>query len=231
MQRGVTVPQASDRELRGVEQLRPRPARRHAPGLAGAVGAGRTRLGRRRLGLAGARRELRKGTDQIRAEIHANASAGGLGVGCSFTSPPRVEHRDAVPARHPGRGDGRLGPPIGLEGPCRAYDRGADDRKQDPLQAFVSALHWYARAAVNRTPITGLERRLHYLQGDARLALRAVRESVLQHNREGRTALLTPTEPVARGGWHASTRRWPWGLAGEPAALDVRSRSTGSSAS
>ena len=38
------------------------------------------------------------------------------------------------------------------------------------------------------TPIAGLERHLHRLQGDARLALRAVREAVLESNREGRTA-------------------------------------------
>ena len=36
--------------------------------------------------------------------------------------------------------------------------------------------------------IAGLERHLHRLQGDARLALRAVREAVLERNREGRTA-------------------------------------------
>ena len=47
------------------------------------------------------------------------------------------------------------------------------------LPAFASALHRDARAPVNLTPIAGLERRLHHLQGDARLALRAVRESVL----------------------------------------------------
>ena len=56
------------------------------------------------------------------------------------------------------------------------------------LPAFASALHRDARAPVNLSPIAGLERRLHHLQGDSRLALRAVRESVLQHNREGRAA-------------------------------------------
>ena len=40
-----------------------------------------------------------------------------------------------------------------------------------------------------RSPlIAGLERHLHRLQGDARLALRAVREAVLERHREGRTA-------------------------------------------
>ncbi|MCY4508969.1 MAG: hypothetical protein OXG35_18735 [Acidobacteria bacterium] len=41
---------------------------------------------------------------------------------------------------------------------------------------------------MNLTPIAGLERHLHRLQGDARLALRAVREAVLERNRGGRTA-------------------------------------------
>jgi len=45
-----------------------------------------------------------------------------------------------------------------------------------------------ARALVNLTPIAGLERHLHRCQGDARLALRTVREAVLERNREGRTA-------------------------------------------
>ena len=40
------------------------------------------------------------------------------------------------------------------------------------------------RAPVNLTPVAGLERRLHHLLGDARLALRAVREAVMQLNRE-----------------------------------------------
>ena len=44
------------------------------------------------------------------------------------------------------------------------------------LPGFASALR-DARAAVN------LERHLHRLQGDARLALRAVREAVLESNR------------------------------------------------
>ena len=56
------------------------------------------------------------------------------------------------------------------------------------LLGFASALHRDARAPVNLTPIAGLERHLHRLQGDARLALRAVREAVLESNREGRTA-------------------------------------------
>lgn len=56
------------------------------------------------------------------------------------------------------------------------------------LPAFASALHRDARAPVNLTPIAGLERRLRHLQGDPRLALRAVREAVLRLNREERAA-------------------------------------------
>jgi len=56
------------------------------------------------------------------------------------------------------------------------------------LPGFASALHRDARAPVNLTPIAGLERHLHRRQGDARLALRAVREAVLERNRDGRTA-------------------------------------------
>ena len=41
---------------------------------------------------------------------------------------------------------------------------------------------------VNLTPIAGLERHLYPRHGDVRLALRAVREVVLERNREGRTA-------------------------------------------
>ncbi len=64
----------------------------------------------------------------------------------------------------------------------------AADRAAGWLPDFASALHRDARAPVNLTPIAGLERRLHRLQGDAGLALRAVRESVLASNRERQTA-------------------------------------------
>ena len=43
---------------------------------------------------------------------------------------------------------------------------------------------------VNLTPIAALERHLHRLQGDARLALRAVREAVLERNREGTDGMI-----------------------------------------
>ena len=63
----------------------------------------------------------------------------------------------------------------------------AADRAAGWLPDFASALHRDARAPVNLTPIAGLERHLHRLQGDARLALRAVREAVMERNR-GRRA-------------------------------------------
>lgn len=51
------------------------------------------------------------------------------------------------------------------------------------LPAFASAPHRDVRAPVNMAPVAGLERHLHHLQGDPRLALRAVRAAVLQLNR------------------------------------------------
>ena len=56
------------------------------------------------------------------------------------------------------------------------------------LPAFASALHRDARAPVNLTPVGQLERHLHHLLGDSRLALRAVREAVMQLNREEEAA-------------------------------------------
>ena len=64
----------------------------------------------------------------------------------------------------------------------------AADRVAGWLPGFASALHRDARAPVNLTPISGLERHLHHLQGDARLALRAVREAVMRCNSGGWTA-------------------------------------------
>ncbi len=73
----------------------------------------------------------------------------------------------------------------------------AADRAAGWLPGFASAPHRDARAPVNLTPIAGLERHLHRRQGDARLALRAVREAVVERNRErgrhdgGRSARTT----------------------------------------
>ena len=50
------------------------------------------------------------------------------------------------------------------------------------LPAYASAYHRDPRAPVNMAPVAGLERHLHRLQGDPRLALRAVRAAVLELN-------------------------------------------------
>ena len=52
------------------------------------------------------------------------------------------------------------------------------------LPAFASAHHRDRRAPVNMAPVAGLERHLHRLQGNPRLALRAVRAAVLELNRD-----------------------------------------------
>lgn len=62
------------------------------------------------------------------------------------------------------------------------------DRAARWLPAFASAPHRDARAPVNLAPVARLEQHLHHLFGDSRLALRAVREAVLQHNRHEETA-------------------------------------------
>ena len=60
-------------------------------------------------------------------------------------------------------------------------------------------VHRDARAPVNLTPIAGLERHLHRRQDDARLALRTVREAVLERNRE-RTDGMNSTTTGRTGG-------------------------------
>ena len=62
------------------------------------------------------------------------------------------------------------------------------DRAAQWLPAFASALHRDARAPVNLAPVARLEQHLHHLLGDSRLALRAVREAVMQHNRDEEAA-------------------------------------------
>ena len=62
------------------------------------------------------------------------------------------------------------------------------DRAARWLPAFASAPHRDARAPVNLAPVARLERHLHHLFGDPRLALRAVREAVMQRNREEEAA-------------------------------------------
>ena len=58
------------------------------------------------------------------------------------------------------------------------------DRAARWLPGFASAPHRDARAPVNLAPVARLERHLHHLLGDSRLALRAVREAVMEHNRD-----------------------------------------------
>ncbi len=68
----------------------------------------------------------------------------------------------------------------------------AAERAAGWLPSFALALHRDARGPVNLTPIAGLERHLHRLQGDARLALRAVREVVLERAQSRRTDGMIP---------------------------------------
>ena len=91
---------------------------------------------------------------------------------------------DPGPWASPWAGIARIEMPAGI-GLAAAVE--AANRAAGWLPDFASALHRDARAPVNLTPIAGLERHLHHLQGDSRLALRAVREAVLQRNREGRS--------------------------------------------
>ena len=91
---------------------------------------------------------------------------------------------DPGPWAGPWAGIARIEMPAGI-GLAAAVE--AADRAAGWLPDFASALHRDARAPVNLTPIAGLERHMHHLQGDPRLALRAVREAVLQRNREGRS--------------------------------------------
>ena len=62
------------------------------------------------------------------------------------------------------------------------------DRAARWLPGFASAPHRDPRAPVNLAPVARLEQHLHHLLGDSRLALRAVREAVMQHNRDEEAA-------------------------------------------
>ena len=92
---------------------------------------------------------------------------------------------DPGPWASPWSGVARIEVPAGVG---LADAAAAADEAAGWLPGFASPLHRDARAPVNLTPIAGLERHLHHLQGDLRLAVRAVREAVLEHNRGGRTA-------------------------------------------
>ena len=77
---------------------------------------------------------------------------------------------DPGPWAGPWAGIARLEMPSGIG---RAAAVVAAERAADWPTGFASALHRDARVPVNLTPNAGLERHLHRLQGDARLALRA----------------------------------------------------------
>jgi len=82
----------------------------------------------------------------------------------------------------PWAGIARLELPAGVG---RSVAANVADGLASSLPSFASPLHRDPRAPVNLTPIVGLERHLHRLQGDPRLALRAVRESVTALNEAG----------------------------------------------
>ena len=92
---------------------------------------------------------------------------------------------DAGPWASPWAGIARLEVPASSGG---AQAIKIVDRAARWLPAFASAPHRDARAPVNLAPVARLERHLHHLLGDPRLALRAVREAVMQQNREGEAA-------------------------------------------
>ena len=100
--------------------------------------------------------------------------------------------------------------PLGLD---RAAAVEADQAARVAYRAFASALHRDARAPVSLDADRGfLERHLHRRQGDARLALRAVREAVLERKprRTGRHDILTTTgRPGLSGPPSAAGGRWP----------------------
>ena len=92
---------------------------------------------------------------------------------------------DAGPWAGPWAGIARLEVPAS-SGSVQAI--GTVDRAARWLPGFASALHRDARAPVNLAPVAGLERHLRHLLGDSRLALRAVRESVMEYNRDEEAA-------------------------------------------
>ena len=103
----------------------------------------------------------------------------------------------------------------GTVGPLRDGRCGRGGGAGGWLPGFASALHRDARAPVNLTPIAGLERHLHRLQGDARLALRAVREAVLERKREGTDGMIDDE------GTHRPASTGRWARAGGPTATRV----------
>jgi hypothetical protein len=89
---------------------------------------------------------------------------------------------DAGPWASPWAGIVRLEVPAGA-GRLAAID--ALDAASSWLPQYASAPHRDKRAPVNLTPIAGLETQLRRRAGDARLALRAVRDAIIQLNTSG----------------------------------------------
>lgn len=89
---------------------------------------------------------------------------------------------DAGPWASPWGGIVRLEVPAGA-GRQAALD--ALDAASSWLPRYASAAHRDKRAPVNLTPIAGLETQLHRHAGDPRLALRAVRDAIIQLNTTG----------------------------------------------
>jgi hypothetical protein len=89
---------------------------------------------------------------------------------------------DPGPWASPWAGIVRLEVPAGAG---RQAAIGALDAAASWLPRYASAAHRDKRAPVNLTPIAGLERQLRRRSGDARLALRAVRDAVTQLNSMG----------------------------------------------
>lgn len=89
---------------------------------------------------------------------------------------------DAGPWASPWGGIVRLEVPTGAG---RRTASEALDAAASWLPRYASALHRDKRAPVNLTPIAGLERRLRRDTGDARLALRAIRDAIIQLNSTG----------------------------------------------
>jgi hypothetical protein len=89
---------------------------------------------------------------------------------------------DGGPWASPWAGIARLEVPAGA-GRQAAID--ALDAASSWLPRYASALHRDKRAPVNLTPVAGLETRLRRHAADARLALRAVRDAIVQLNTTG----------------------------------------------
>ena len=98
---------------------------------------------------------------------------------------------DAGPWASPWAGIVRLEVPAGA-GRQAAID--ALDAASSWLPQYASAAYRDKRAPVNLTPIAGLETQLRRRAGDARLALRAVRDAIMQLNTPRRPFMSTTSD-------------------------------------